>query len=125
MGEDGKGNRPTVASGKPGLQAVPSELPAGATLGERYLVLDALGQGGFGSVYRATDLVLDRDVPLKVLQAEGGEREGDVELLASEARAKVRYGALSDPELNLRPTPRDRRRPCQGAPRSATRAWTS
>lgn len=39
----------------------------GDTLNERYKIIDELGQGGMGTVYRAHDAVLKRDVAVKVL----------------------------------------------------------
>jgi Protein kinase domain len=64
-------------------------LPRGATLG-RYVVLDCLGSGGMGVVYRAHDFALDRRVSLKLLRASGKDPEGRRERLVSEAQALAR-----------------------------------
>jgi serine/threonine protein kinase len=77
--------------------------------GTRYRVLDSLGSGGMGTVYRAWDDVLDREVAIKVLPlAEvGGEL---TRRLAREARVLARLdhpgvvpvhdlGTLSDGRL--------------------------
>ena len=43
-------------------------------LNQRYQLTSKLGQGGFGAVYRATDLVLDREVAVKVLNLSNEEQ---------------------------------------------------
>ncbi|HUJ61139.1 MAG TPA: protein kinase [Kofleriaceae bacterium] len=52
---------------------------AGQTLADRYDLLERLGAGGMGEVYRARDRELDELVALKVIRA---DRAGDPELLA-------------------------------------------
>ena len=64
-------------------------LPRGATLG-RYVVLDCLGSGGMGVVYRAHDFALDRRVSLKLLRPSGKDPEARRERLVSEAQALAR-----------------------------------
>ena len=53
-------------------------LPASALIAKRYEVLDLLGSGGMGIVYRARDLELDEVVALKVVDQ---DRKGDPEML--------------------------------------------
>lgn len=42
-------------------------LSGGTVFANRFLVADRVGQGGFGTVYRARDQLLDREVAIKVL----------------------------------------------------------
>lgn len=51
----------------------PVSLEAGATLGP-YTITGVLGQGGMGTVYRARDPRLQRDVAIKVAPQRFGER---------------------------------------------------
>src|SRR5229473_7775796 len=48
----------------------PATLQPGTVLGNRYEILQLLGQGGMGAVYQARDRELDRLVALKVIRPE-------------------------------------------------------
>jgi non-specific serine/threonine protein kinase len=61
----------------------------GSTLQNRYRLDERIGQGGMGAVYRAHDLLLDRDVAVKILSASGLGTAGRERLL-QEARATAR-----------------------------------
>src|SRR5213593_4807635 len=67
------------------------ETMIGRTFGH-YLVLDKIGAGGMGEVYRAHDQHLDRDVALKILPAGFLTAEG--------ARRRFRREALALSKLN-------------------------
>jgi len=58
----------------------------GRTLGGRYDVLELLGAGGMGAVYRALDRELDEIVALKVIRGEVARERGAVEQFRQEVK---------------------------------------
>jgi serine/threonine protein kinase/tetratricopeptide (TPR) repeat protein len=53
-----------------GLAATGTSLAPGTVLGTRYEILQLLGQGGMGAVYKARDREVDRFIALKVIRPE-------------------------------------------------------
>src|SRR5690606_22340933 len=77
-----------------GQAARPLDRLTGAILDRRYRIDEKLAAGGFGSIYRAMDLVMGREVALKVLHRELGNDPSVVERFRREAGALAR---LRDP----------------------------
>ena len=61
-------------------------LPVGSVLDARYRLLELIGQGGMGAVYRARDLTLDADIAVKVLDREVASDPKRVEYFRNEVR---------------------------------------
>ena len=61
-----------------------------------YRVLDKLGEGGMGEVYRARDTRLDRDVALKVLHADVADNPARLERFQREAKT---VASLNHPNI--------------------------
>src|SRR5438477_13094004 len=70
-------------------------LPAGTMLGP-YRIVDALGAGGMGEVYRAHDTRLGRDVAVKVLSRSLTHDPDSLRRFEQEARAA---GMLNHPNI--------------------------
>jgi len=74
----------TVAGTSPGLSGSRRTLPAGTLLGNRYEIIEAIGMGGMGMVYRALDRQLNVPVALKMIRDEYAENERMVERFKKE-----------------------------------------
>ncbi|MEM6995694.1 MAG: serine/threonine-protein kinase [Myxococcota bacterium] len=87
---------PTVNTAQAAGEPDAPGLAAGRVYG-RYTIVETLGVGGMGIVYRASDPALERDVALKVLGRRGrGDRWQDRSRLLREAKALAR---LSHPNV--------------------------
>ena len=53
----------------------------------RYEIADQIGEGGMGIIYRATDLLLNREVAVKLLRRNFAENDGIIKAFQNEARA--------------------------------------
>ncbi len=69
--------------------------PPGTRVGS-YEIIETLGKGGMGEVYRGRDLTLDRPVALKVLHEERTTNEGALARFEQEARAT---SAINHPHI--------------------------
>jgi serine/threonine protein kinase/tetratricopeptide (TPR) repeat protein len=99
-GESGEstGVDPTIDAPKRPSRPEPSPLVRGACVG-RYVLLDAIGEGGMGIVYKAYDPELERPVALKLVHARGKDASSasvQRDRLLREAKALAR---LSHPNV--------------------------
>jgi serine/threonine-protein kinase len=86
---DGKTLSGTTAFGSGGRSA-PGEVYAGLVLDKKYRLEKEIGRGGMGAVYRATHLMMDSLVAVKLLNKNLVEDEQAVERFRREARAAAR-----------------------------------
>ncbi len=64
----------------------PTSRPIGSVLAERYRIVELLGRGGMGEVYRALDLKLDEDVALKFINPNIASEPGAIERFRNELK---------------------------------------
>ncbi len=69
---------------------MPTDPLVGRVLDEKYQLDERLGEGGMGTVYRATHLLIDRPVAVKVLNSKLVTDEAAKERFRREARAAGR-----------------------------------
>jgi serine/threonine protein kinase len=91
----GPPGEPAVSPSEPGHPVPQTRLATGTSLGA-FTILEPLGAGGMGEVYRARDTRLDRQVAIKVLSSERDAAPGSRERFEREARAISR---LSHPRI--------------------------
>lgn len=72
------------------LNVPPGRMLEPGTQLDRYLVLERLGGGGTGQVYRARDTELDREVALKVLSRPHRRQSDALDRVRAEAQAQAR-----------------------------------
>ena len=85
-----------VSTGPESAAKPPSALSAGSVSPDRFAVAEDLGAGAFGTVYRARDTQLDREVALKIPKMGVLGSERDAQRFLREARAA---GNLRHPNI--------------------------
>jgi serine/threonine-protein kinase len=73
-----------------GASAEPSDPEVGALIGDRYRIIELLGRGGMGAVYRAEHLQLAKPVAIKLLRPEISARKDADQRFQREALAGAR-----------------------------------
>jgi tetratricopeptide (TPR) repeat protein/predicted Ser/Thr protein kinase len=68
------------------LETPMGELTTGSTFARRYQIIEELGKGGMGKVYRALDKQLNEEVALKLIRPEIGSDKKTVERFSNELK---------------------------------------
>jgi hypothetical protein len=68
------------------LETPKKELTTGATFANRYQIIEELGKGGMGKVYRALDKELNEEIALKLIKPEIAQHKKSIERFKSEIR---------------------------------------
>lgn len=70
----------------------------GRVVGTNYRIVEKIGEGGMGAVYRAVDQMLERDVALKAIRPELSREPQIIERFRAEARtlARVHHPAIAN-----------------------------
>jgi len=81
-----------VKSGTHTLQTPVKELTTGSTFAGRYQVIEELGRGGMGRVYKVFDTKIKEKVALKLLKPEIASDEDTIERFSNEIRLSRKIG---------------------------------
>jgi len=68
----------------------------GQKINDRYEIIKSIGEGGMANVYMAHDLILDRDVAIKILR---GDLSGDEKFVRRFQREALAASSLSHPNI--------------------------
>jgi len=68
------------------LETPKERLPRGMTFANRYEIIEVLGKGGVGKVYKALDKEINEEVAIKFLKPEIAENEGTIERFRNELK---------------------------------------
>jgi serine/threonine protein kinase len=77
------------------LKISPQELSRGGTFAGRYEIIEELGKGGMGQVYRVFDKKIEEEVTLKFIKAEIASDTRTIEMFRNELKfARKRLASL-------------------------------
>src|SRR5262245_12260569 len=84
---------PAAPADRPGHLAcsdhhpAPAPIASGSVIGDRYVLIELIGEGGMGTVYKAKHKILDKDLAVKMLRTEATRSEEAMRRFEREARA--------------------------------------
>jgi serine/threonine protein kinase/Tfp pilus assembly protein PilF len=74
------------------MEAARDELTTGSTFGDRYQIIEELGKGGMGKVYRVLDKKLKEEIALKLIKPEIASDKKTVERFSNELKIARKIG---------------------------------
>jgi serine/threonine protein kinase/Tfp pilus assembly protein PilF len=74
------------------MEAAQDELATGSTFGDRYQIIEELGKGGMGRVYRVLDKKLKEEIALKLIKPEIASDKKTVERFSNELKIARKIG---------------------------------
>ncbi len=80
-----------IAFNRDALQALTREFKIGSIFLGRYLIIEELGKGGMGSVYKVLDKEVDEKIALKLLNPEIASNEKQLCAFGTSLRLPARY----------------------------------